>query len=100
VSLVGEIAKSMSQPNELPVPPPPAQPVRPSDYLRMQDDVGDERDEREGSERGKEAIVDIVDQEQQEALVGTSVLPWRGCGVEEHFGLGLLGEGERLVVGL
>lgn len=58
----------MPQPDEYPVPPPPVHPVhpvRPSDYLRMQDDVGYERKE---SERGKEAVVDIVDQEQQEAL--------------------------------
>ena len=76
----------MSQPDGYPVPPPPAHPVRPSDYLRMQDEAGDEREEGEG---GKEAAVDIVDQEQQEALVGTSILPWWNCSLGEHLGLGL-----------
>lgn len=84
----------MSQSDEFPAPLPPAHPVRPSDYLRMQDEVGDEREE---SERGKEAVVGIVDQEQQEALVGTSVLPWWGCSMGEHLDLRLPGKGERLV---
>lgn len=84
----------MSQPDEFPAPPLPAHPVRPSDYLRMPDEAGEEREE---SEKGKEAVVDIVDQEQQEALVGTSVLLCYGCSVGENLGLQLSREGERLV---
>jgi len=88
----------MSQSDEFPVPLPPAHPVRPSDYLRMQDEAGDEREERE---MGKEAVVDIVDQEQQEALVGTSVLPW--WGLQHGIALGprvTWGRGWGMVVGM
>lgn len=73
----------MSQPSNdelpssvVPAPPPPPTPVRPSDYLRLQD-------EGEGVKGGKGGkgqvlektvgVVDIVDREQQEALVGISV---------------------------
>ena len=57
----------------------PSGPVRPSDYLRVQEDDREEPEEQqqkqqqseEGAEGGKvEQELDIEDREQQEALVG------------------------------